>query len=463
MPKKKEFITSYMREATGHDAVEHQQTDVDSFVDHDAALKIEMRSVSELTPYAKNPRNNEPAVDAVAASIREFGFKVPIILDKDGVIVAGHTRLKAAKKLGMEQVPCLIADDLTPEQIKAFRLEDNKVAELAEWDMDALNEELEALTADFDMSEFGFELDEFEQDQEVVEDDGEPENVEPIVQPGQVWQLGDHRLMCGDSTKPEDVAKLMAGEQADLWLTDQPYNVAYKSKTKAALTIANDNMEDGQFRAFLIDAFKAATESLKPGGAFYIWHADSEGFNFRVACREAGIKVRQCLVWVKNTIVLGRQDYQWKHEPCLYGWKDGAAHYFCDSRNLATVLEEDKPDIAHMSKGDLQKLCKELLANREQYETTVLYEDKPAASPEHPTMKPIKLFARQISNSSRAGEIVLDTFGGSGTTIMAAEQLNRKARLMELDPHYCDVIIARWEKFTGQTATLVEGCGSNAE
>ena len=188
-------------------------------------------------------------------------------------------------------------------------------------------------------------------------------------------------------------------------------------------------MEDGQFRAFLIDAFKAATESVKPGGAFYIWHADSEGFNFRVACREVGIQVRQCLVWVKNTIVLGRQDYQWKHEPCLYGWKDGAAHYFCDSRNLATVIEEDKP----------------------------------AASPEHPTMKPIKLFARQISNSSRAGEIVLDTFGGSGTTIMAAEQLNRKERLMEIDPHYCDVIIARWEKFTGQTATLVEECGSNAE
>ena len=429
MPKKKEFITSYMREATGHDAVEHQQMDRDAFVDHDAALKIEMRSVSELTPYAKNPRNNEPAVDAVAASIREFGFKVPIILDKDGVIVAGHTRLKAAKKLGLKEVPCLIADDLTPEQIKAFRLADNKVAELAEWDMDALNEEMEALTADFDMSEFGFELEEFEQEPEVVEDDGEPENVEPIVQPGQVWQLGDHRLMCGDSTKPEDVAKLMAGEQADMWLTDPPYNVAYKGKTKAALTIANDSMEDGQFRSFLIDAFKAATESVKPGGAFYIWHADSEGFNFRAACREAGIQVRQCLVWVKNTIVLGRQDYQWKREPCLYGWKDGAAHYFCDSRNIATVIEEDKP----------------------------------AASPEHPTMKPIKLFARQISNSSRAGEIVLDTFGGSGTTIMAAEQLNRKARLMEIDPHYCDVIIARWEKFTGQTATLVEGCGSNAE
>ena len=429
MPKKKEFITSYMREATGHDAVEHQKPDVDAFVDHDAALKIEMRSVSELTPYDKNPRNNEPDVDAVAASIREFGFKVPIILDKDGVIVAGHTRLKAAKKLGLKEVPCLIADDLTPEQIKAFRLADNKVAELAEWDMDALNEELEALTADFDMSEFGFELDEFEQDHEVVEDDGEPENVEPIVQPGQVWQLGDHRLMCGDSTKPEDVAKLMAGEQADMWLTDPPYNVAYKGKTKAALTIANDSMEDGQFRSFLIDAFKAATESVKPGGAFYIWHADSEGFNFRFACREAGIQVRQCLVWVKNTIVLGRQDYQWKHEPCIYGWKDGAAHYFCDSRNLATVIEEDNP----------------------------------AAIPEHPTMKPIKLFARLISNSSRAGEIVLDTFGGSGTTIMAAEQLNRKARLMEIDPHYCDVIIARWEKFTGQTATLVEGCGSNAE
>lgn len=442
MPKKREFTTSYMPEATGHEAVEHQQPDAgDAFVNHDAAIRIEMRSVSELTPYAKNPRNNEPAVDAVAASIREFGFKVPIILDKDGVIVAGHTRLKAAKKLGLKEVPCLIADDLTPEQIKAFRLEDNKVAELAEWDMDALNEELEALTADFDMSDFGFELEEFEQEPEVVEDEGEPENVEPIVQPGQVWQLGDHRLMCGDSTKPEDVAKLMAGEKADLWLTDPPYNVALGQHMRPSeakqlhrrqdgLVIDNDAFDsDDEFIQFLVAAFNSAKENLKPGGDFYIWHADNTGWEFRSALRQAGLTLRQCLVWVKNTIVLGRQDYQWKHEPCLYGWKDGAAHYFCDSRNLATVIEEDKP----------------------------------ASSPEHPTMKPIKLFARQISNSSRAGEIVLDTFGGSGTTIMAAEQLNRKARLMEIDPHYCDVIIARWEKFTGQTATLVEGCGSNAE
>lgn len=479
MPKKGQFIESYMKEAMGHEAMpgpaqkepkkakksapkDDQQGD--AFSDHDALMKITMVAVGELNPYANNPRNNDGAVDAVAESIREFGFKVPIIIDKNKEIIAGHTRLKAAKKLGLKEVPVIIATDLTPAQIKAFRLADNKVAELADWDMEALAEELGGLS-DIDMEAFGFDLSEFEDNAnpDVVEDEGEPEYVEPVCKRGQVWQLGEHRLMCGDSTKPEDIAKLMQGELADMVVTDPPYNVAYVGKTADALTIQNDSMEDSKFRAFLVDAFSAATEHIKPGGAFYIWHADSEGFNFRTAAKEAGLQIRQCLVWVKNTIVLGRQDYQWKHEPCLYGWKDGAAHYFCSARNLATVIEEDKPDIAHMSKGELQALCKQLLANREQIETSVMYEDKPAKSEDHPTMKPIKLFARQISNSSRPGEIVLDTFGGSGTTIMAAEQLNRQARVMELDPHYCDVIIARWEKFTGMQAELINDLSTGGE
>jgi site-specific DNA-methyltransferase (adenine-specific) len=290
---------------------------------------------------------------------------------------------------------------------------------------------------------------------EVEEDDFDEEKdaVETICQEGDVWQLGEHRLMCGDSTKAEDVARLMNGELADLWLTDPPYNVAYEGGTKDALTIENDSMASGAFRAFLTDAFKAATARLKPGGAFYIWHADSEGFNFRVALHDTPkLLLKQCLVWVKNTFVLGRQDYQWKHEPCLYGWKDGASHYFVGERTHATVVEEDRPDLAKMSKAELLAFSKELLANRDAMPTSAIYEDKPARNAEHPTMKPVKLFARLIRNSSRMGEVVLDTFGGSGTTIVACEQLARRARLMELDPHYCDVIIARWEKLTGKTA-----------
>lgn len=458
MPTNGNFITSYAPETIGHEAVPPPQQKADAFADHDAIAKhgLVMRKPQDLTPYGKNPRHNEGAVDAVAASIKQFGFKVPLVIDSQGVVVCGHTRLKAALKLGLAEVPCVVADDLTPEQIKAFRLADNKTAELAEWDMDLLNEEMAGI-ADIDMEAFGFDMAEFEPPaEEVVEDEGEPENVATVVQPGQVWQLGEHRLICGDSTKPETIARLMAGEQADLWLTDPPYNVAYVGKTADALTIKNDSMDDAKFRAFLIDAFTAAMTHIKPGGAFYIWHADSEGFNFRTACREASLQIRQCLVWVKNTLVLGRQDYQWKHEPCLYGWKDGGPHYFTSSRKQETVIEEDRPDVAHMSKADLQALCKQLLASRDQVETSVLYEDKPAKSEDHPTMKPVKLFARQIANSSKPGEIVLDTFGGSGTTIMAAEQLKRKARLVELDPHYCDVIIARWEAFTGKTAQLLE-------
>lgn len=481
MPKKGQFIESYMKEAMGHEAMpgpaqkepkkakksapkDDQQGD--AFSDHDALMKITMVAVGELNPYANNPRNNDGAVDAVAESIREFGFKVPIIIDKNKEIVAGHTRLKAAKKLGLKEVPVIIAADLTPAQIKAFRLADNKVAELADWDMEALAEELGGLS-DIDMEAFGFDLSEFEDNAnpDVVEDEGEPEYVEPVCKRGQVWQLGEHRLMCGDSTKPEDIAKLMQGELADMVVTDPPYNVDYSSKNKFLNyagkgnsnqeDIENDKMDSQDFIEFLIDAFEVAKEHMKQGACFYIWHSETESLNFRLAVQQVGLKIRQCLVWVKNTIVLGRQDYQWKHEPCLYGWKDGAAHYFCSARNLATVIEEDKPDIAHMSKGELQALCKQLLANREQIETSVMYEDKPSRSEDHPTMKPIKLFARQIQNSSRPGEIVLDTFGGSGTTIMAAEQLNRQARVMELDPHYCDVIIARWEKFTGQQAVLL--------
>jgi site-specific DNA-methyltransferase (adenine-specific) len=259
---------------------------------------------------------------------------------------------------------------------------------------------------------------------EVKDDDFDPDaKYETKVKAGEVWQLGDHRLMCGDSTKAEDVAKLMNGEQADLWLTDPPYNVAYEGGTADKLTIKNDSMKDDAFNKFLVDAFTAARDVLKEGSSFYIWYADVETFNFSSALRTVGLQLRQVLIWAKNGMILGRKDYHFKHEPCLYGWKDGAAHNWYADRKQTTVMEFDKP----------------------------------LHSTEHPTMKPVPLFAYQMENSSKEGDIVLDTFGGSGTTIIAAESLKRKARLMELDPHYCNVIIARWEKLTGGKAQKIEG------
>lgn len=417
-------------------------------------MHIQEILLEDLKEYDNNPRNNDGAVQAVAESIKEFGFKVPIIIDRDNVIVAGHTRLKAARLLGLDKVPCIVADDLTPEQVKAYRLADNKTGELAEWDFEKLEAELAELS-DFDMEAFGFELSEIEEPQELVEDEVPEvdEEAEPMTQRGDVWQLGEHRLLCGDSTDAVDIEKLMDGAEADLLLTDPPYNVAYEGRTKEKLTIQNDDMSDGEFNGFLQAAFENANSVMREGAAFYIWHADSEGFNFRAACKNTGWKVRQCLVWVKNTLVLGRQDYQWKHEPCLYGWKDGAAHYFTDSR-LETTVVEDTPNINKMSKDELKSYIKELL-NKEP-SSTVIREDKPARNEEHPTMKPVKLIGYQIRNSSKRGDNVLDIFGGSGTTLIACEQLGRRCFTMELDPKYCDVIIKRWEQFTGEKAVKIE-------
>lgn len=235
-------------------------------------------------------------------------------------------------------------------------------------------------------------------------------------------------------------------------MTDPPYNVDYTGKTKDALKIQNDKMQDTAFKTFLEDAFRTADAVMKPGAAFYIWHADSEGLNFRSACRDVGWTIRQCLVWVKNVMVLGRQDYQWMHEPCLYGWKDGAGHYFTEDRTRTTVWE-DRPDIKNMKKEEMRELLLQIFDGDEL--TTVLREKKPAVSALHPTMKPIKLIGRLIHNSSRPGENVLDIFGGSGTTLIACEQLGRNCFMMELDPKYVDVIIERWEQFTGEPAEKI--------
>lgn len=385
--------------------------------------EIEYIETSKLKLNEKNPRLNDCAVDAVAKSIEKYGFKNPIIIDKDYVVYCGNTRLKASLKLGLKEVPCIIADDLTKKQIREYAILDNKTNELAEWNYELLSEELNEL----DLGEFNLDWDipELIKSNEIEEDEFDgaiPE--QPKAKTGDIYLLGSHRLMCGDSTNEEDVKRLMNSETADLVLTDPPYNVDYEGKTKDRLKIENDNQEDENFLLFLKKAFYNFKQHLKNGGAFYIWHADTESYNFRLACKQNELKVRQCLIWNKNSIVLGRQDYHWKHEPCLYGWKEGASHYFIDDRTQGTVIDEDKPFVSDL----------------------------------HPTMKPVRLLARLIQNSSRKGELVLDLFGGSGSTLIACEQLNRKCFMMELDPRYVDAIVKRWEDFAGKKAERI-ACG----
>lgn len=385
-------------------------------------MEISHLDITSVRPYEKNAKlHDAKQIANVAKSIKKYGWQQPIVVDADGCIIIGHCRLEAAKKLGMETVPCVRADDLTPAQVRELRLLDNKLNESA-WDFDLLAAEL----PDLDFAGFDIDWDlPTAPEETVAEDDGYEVELpeEPKSKYGEVYQLGRHRLMCGDSTKPEDVARLMDGAKADLLLTDPPYNVDYTGKTADALKIKNDKMEDTAFRSFLFDAFENARESMKPGACFYIWHADSEGANFRLAAKEAGLMVRQCLIWAKNTIVMGRQDYQWKHEPCLYGWKDGASHLWASDRKQSTILNFDKP-----TRNDL-----------------------------HPTMKPIPLFDYQICNNTKGGDIVLDLFGGSGTTLMACEQNGRTAYIKEYDPRYVDVIIDRWETFTGEKAVKISG------
>lgn len=415
-------------------------------------LKIEYVPIETIRPYARNAKLHPiEQLDQIAESIKEAGFCDPIGVWQDE-IVEGHGRLQAAQRIGLKEVPIIRLDHLTDEQRRAYMLIHNQTTMNSGWDLDMLQEELAKIT-DIDMESFGFDLSFEEPEKEVEEDEAPEPPIDPITKPGDVYKLGDHILICGDATDPETIRKLMQGQKADLYLTDPPYNVDYEGGT--GLKIMNDSMEDSKFRAFLVDAFKAADANLKPGGAFYIWHADSEGFNFRAACREAGWEVRQCLIWNKSSLVLGRQDYQWKHEPCLYGWKDGKGHYFIDDRTQSTVYsdkEEIKP--RQMKKDELIRLVEAMLAQKTT--TTVIDEEKPARSAEHPTMKPVKLMARLIRNSSKPGERVLDSFGGSGSTMIACEQLNRRCFMTELSPNYCDVIVERWENFTGRKAEREE-------
>lgn len=417
-------------------------------------INIINKKCVELIPYENNPRVNGKAVEAVAKSIKEFGMKNPIIIDKNNVIIAGHTRLQALQKLGIELAPCIVADDLTEDQVKAFRIADNSTAQIAEWDLEKLMTEIEGI--DLDLSGFGLEsqLDDItkivEEARQIKEDDYDFEKeVKVKVNKGDVWRLGRHRLICGDSTKPEDIGALMDGALADMIMTDPPYNVDYSGKRKLRMKIENDNMEDGEFLQFLSDAFRNASNALKAGGAFYVWLASKEFVNFISALKQNNLIVKEHLVWVKNSFVIGRQDYHWRHEPCLYGWKDGAGHYFIKDRKQSTIFD-DSTDIDALSYDELKNTLKRIMDLSD-----VVYENKPTANKLHPTMKPIKLISRLIRNSSRENEIVLDLFAGSGSTLLACEQTNRISYNVEYDEKYASVIIDRWETFTGGKAEKI--------
>ena len=387
-------------------------------------------AVEDLVPYALNSRTHSDAqVAQLAASIREFGFTNPILIDEANNLIAGHGRVLAARKAQMKNIPAVVVTGLDDRRRRALVIADNKLALNAGWDEEALRVELEDLAGDFGEL-MGFSEDELvallqsdEGTEGLTDEDAVPEAPEqPVTVEGDVWILGRHRLMCGDSTSIDHLERLCDGQLVDMWLTDPPYNVAYEGKTKEAMTIQNDKMDDAGFRQFLCDAYVGADAVMKAGAVFYIWHADSEGYNFRGAAHDAGWKVRQCLIWKKQTMVMGRQDYHWKHEPCLYGWKDGAAHLWATDRKQTTILEFDRP----------------------------------SRNGEHPTMKPVELFEYQMLNNTKGSDIVLDSFAGSGTTAIACEKHGRMARLMELDPKYCDVIIKRWQDFTGEQATHAE-------
>ena len=387
--------------------------------------KLEMVKVSELIPYVNNARtHSQEQVNKLRSSLREFGFVNPVIIDADKNVIAGHGRLMAAKEEGITEVPCVLVDYLTEAQKKAYILADNRYAQDAGWDEELLRLEIEALEGmDFDVSLTGFNEDEISDlfagaDTSDTQDDdfdlSDALEKAAFVERGDVWVVGRHRLMCGDATSEEDVATLMDGKKANLIITDPPYNVAFESSD--GLSIKNDKMENEKFYEFLLSAFKNMAAHLEKGGAAYVFHADTEGLNFRKAFIDAGFHLAGCCIWVKNSLVLGRSDYQWQHEPVLYGFLQNGKHYW--SKN----------------------------AGRSQ--TTIWNFDKPKKNKNHPTSKPLDLLAYPIGNSSQENAIVIDTFGGSGSTLMTCEQTNRICHTMELDEKYASVILRRYVEDT---------------
>ena len=431
-------------------------------------LKVEYLPIEEVKPYKNNAKIHTPEqIDQIKASIQQFGMNDPIgIWSKENIIVEGHGRLLACQELGYKEIPVIRLDDLTDEQRRAYTLAHNQLTMNTGFDIDTLTEELENLS--IDMSEFGFE-DINKDDFNIEEDDfdfEEEERPEAKTKRGEIYKLGDHILMCGDSTSPEDVEKLIGNNEIDLIVTDPPYNVdlgeVNKTKVKMAPerykganvdSIENDKMEDQEFIDFLTKAFGLANEKLKSGGAFYIWHSSTENFSFQEAMRNVGWKLRQILIWNKSSLCLGLSDYQWKHEPCFYGWKDGSGHYFIDDRKQTSVFDQKEIKFDELTREQAIKLLKQTYEGITN--PTLMDYHKPLKNGLHPTMKPIELMGRLIYNSSEKGQNVLDMFGGSGSTLIACEQLGRKCYMMEYDPLYADAIIERYEELTGNKAELI--------
>lgn len=391
--------------------------------------EMQLVSLEKLVPYVNNARTHSPEqITKLRSSLQEFGFINPVIIDRDYSVIAGHGRILAAKEEGITEVPCVFVDYLTEAQKKAYILADNRMAMDAGWDEELLRIEIESLQgADFDVSLTGFGEDEIadlfagEDDKAAKDDDFDLSAAlekASFVERGDIWTVGRHRLMCGDATSAEDVALLMDGRKANLIVTDPPYGVSFKSSD--GLTIQNDSMKDEEFYTFLLTAFQCMAEHLENGGSAYVVHADTEGLNFRKAFIDAGFHLAGVCIWVKNSLVLGRSDYQWQHEPVLFGWKKGGKHsWYSDSS-----------------------------------QTTIWNYDKPKRNKNHPTSKPLDLLSYPICNSSQENAVVIDTFGGSGSTLMACEQLNRICCMMELDEKYASVILRRYVEDTGNAENV---------
>ncbi len=427
-------------------------------------LRIEQWPVERLRPYERNPRKNDHVVNRMVESLREFGFRVPVLARSDGELIDGHLRYKAALAMGMATVPVVPADDMNEAQIRAFRIMVNRSATWADWDEDLLLQELRALQlADMDLVVTGFDQRELDQMLMDMGTDGkdpdeapEPPAV-PVVRDGEIWTLGRHRVMCGDSRSMADARRLLGDAQLDMIWTDPPYNVDYQGK---AGKIRNDKMSPADFDEFLTSVHRVMHESLRPGGGIYVAHSEAgDGTVFRRAFTAAGFKLAACLIWRKQTAVLGRGDYHFQHEPILYGWRRGAAHRWYGNRKQRTLFEAEFPGLREMEDGTWQ-FCLENRLYRlsgeavcvQELATTVIDAPKPVRSNLHPTMKPVALIEPMVANSSPRGGMVGDFFGGSGSTLMACERLGRAARLMEADPKFVEVIIRRWQEYSGGQA-----------
>lgn len=434
-----------------------------------ASRRVKDWPVGKLKVNERNARtHSEQQIAQLAASLRSFGWTVPVLVEPDGRIIAGHGRVRAARLLGLESVPCLVVEGWSPEQVRAYVIADNKLAQNAGWDEALLATELRELGSVFDPALLGFGDEELSVLfrpavlEGLTPPDAVPDvPVDPVSRPGDCWILGAHRAVCGDARHKTALEAALNGRVADCIWTDPPYNVAYEG---SAGSIKNDALSAGAFEALLQAAFLAASTVLREGGPVYVFHADTEGLAFRRAFRFAGLKLSGCLIWVKDSLVLGRSDYQWQHEPCLYGWKPGGKHRWFGGRRQVTVQELPSPAFTMQEDGSIvvrvgteavriqgEKLDISII------EGSVMRHPKPSRSAEHPTMKPTELIARCLRNSTEPGDVVVDMFAGSGSVLIACEQLGRVAAVVELDPRFVDVIVRRWEAFTGKEARLADG------